>query len=59
MSSCIQKNASTHSGAIAVAAFTAYSPEVGSKEWYYYLMAKPKRDWSSNETAYFVKSCFF
>ena len=33
------------SSALVVAAFTTYSPEVGSEEWCDDLKAKPRGDW--------------
>ena len=48
---------------IVAAAFAAMasacSPEVGSKEWCEELKAKPKDDWSANESMDFTKHCIF
>jgi len=59
MSFNIKKFVIALSGIFVVAALTACSPEVGSKEWCEDLKAKPKGDWSSNEAADFAKSCVF
>ena len=42
---------------MSVAALSACSPEVGSKEWCEKLKEKPKGDWSANEAADFAKHC--
>ncbi|MBT4932640.1 MAG: DUF3012 domain-containing protein [Rhodospirillaceae bacterium] len=55
----IKKVIVTFSGILAIAALTACSPEVGSKEWCEDLKEKPKGDWSSNEAADFAKNCVF
>jgi len=47
------------SGLFFIAALSACSPEVGSKEWCEDLKEKPKGDWSSNEAADFTKHCVF
>ena len=59
MSISIKKIVLALSGVFVVAALTAFSPEVGSKEWCEDLKAKPKGEWSSNEAADFAKSCIF
>jgi len=38
-------------------AFSACSPEVGSKEWCAQMKEKPKGDWSANEAAAYTKHC--
>ncbi len=45
------------SGIFAIAALTACSPAVGSKEWCEDLKAKPKGEWTANEVTDFAKSC--
>ena len=47
------------SGVFVVAALTACSPEVGSKEWCEDLKEKPKGEWTANEVSEFAKSCVF
>ena len=42
---------------VAVASLSAFSSEVGFKEWYADLKEKPKGDWSANEAADFAKHC--
>jgi len=59
MSFNIKKTIIAFSGIFAIAALTACSPEVGSKEWCEDLKAKPKGEWSANEATDFAKSCVF
>ena len=40
-----------------VLSFSAFSPEVGSKDWCAQMKEKPKGDWSSNELTNFAKHC--
>ncbi|MFB0952814.1 MAG: DUF3012 domain-containing protein [Rhodospirillales bacterium] len=42
---------------VAVASLSAFSSEVGSKEWCADLEEKPKGDWSANEATDFAKHC--
>jgi len=42
-----------------VAALSACSPEVGSKEWCAQMKEKPKGDWTGNEASEFAKNCVF
>jgi len=44
-------------GIFAIAALTACSPAVGSKEWCDDLKEKPKGEWTTNEVTEFAKSC--
>lgn len=41
----------------AVAALSACSPEVGSKEWCDDMKEKPKGEWTANEAGDFAKHC--
>ncbi|ORU94176.1 MAG: hypothetical protein A6F70_07830 [Cycloclasticus sp. symbiont of Bathymodiolus heckerae] len=38
---------------------TACAPEVGSEAWCTDMKAKPKADWTANQTTDFAKSCIF
>ena len=42
---------------LAAFAFSACSPEVGSKEWCEQMKEKPKGDWSTNEATAYAKHC--
>jgi hypothetical protein len=37
----------------------ACAPEVGSKAWCEAMQAKPKGDWTANETADYARHCLF
>lgn len=45
------------SALIIAFAFSACSPEVGSKEWCAQMKEKPKGDWSANEATAYAKHC--
>ncbi|NQU59316.1 MAG: DUF3012 domain-containing protein [Rhodospirillales bacterium] len=53
----IRKIVIAFSGIFAIAALTACSPEVGSKDWCEDLKAKPKGEWTANEVTDFAKNC--
>jgi uncharacterized lipoprotein len=42
-----------------VLTLSACSPEVGSDQWCSDMKAKPKADWTANQTADFAKNCVF
>jgi len=38
---------------------TACSPEIGSEAWCADMKAKPKADWTAQQTSDFAKNCIF
>ena len=45
------------SALIMAFAFSACSPEVGSKAWCEQMKEKPKGDWTTNEATAYAKHC--
>ncbi len=42
-----------------LASLTACSPDIGTEQWCTDMKAKPKSDWSANQTTDFAKHCIF
>jgi len=53
----VKKLLLTATALIVAFAFSACSPEVGSKEWCAQMKEKPKGDWSANEAVAYAKHC--
>ncbi|MEO1889451.1 MAG: DUF3012 domain-containing protein [Cycloclasticus sp.] len=55
----IKKLTLTALAAAFLLSLTACAPEVGSEAWCTDMKAKPKADWTGNQTTDFAKNCIF